>query len=329
LFDESESVKATLNQYTTQLNDWWKKAVPDFEALPQNNNLFELYRRFSESFTNAIAELKTGQAAVLDNYQNRGALASYWNELKTDLKSVAASGWNAELIPDDEILESQFPEVLKELHNNQARKEELEALFNEVNELEEGVWSEEDYEVWPKDELKEHKESIKALKGELKEITKEISNLNKRIIAYKKANPASCTDAIFCVSLLKTQYFASQSLQQLIISEEQRFSKHAELEEELKKCNKIIKEIKDKKQNLVDTSRDRILPEEAKKLILIRWHRTLHQTINGYLQTHQRNLLQAAGNLWDKYTTPLHSILSEREKETKLLNSFLMELGYE
>jgi type I restriction enzyme M protein len=56
----------------------------------------------------------------------------------TDIKSVDASGWNAELIPDDEILESQFPEVLKELKANEARREELEAKFAEVNELEEG-----------------------------------------------------------------------------------------------------------------------------------------------------------------------------------------------
>jgi type I restriction enzyme M protein len=329
LFDESESVKATLKQYTTQLNDWWKKVIPDFETLPENNNVFELYRRFSESFTKAIAELKSGQAAVLDNYQSRGALASYWNELKTDLKSVAASGWNAELIPDDEILESQFPDVLKELRNNEARKEELEATFKEVNELEEGTWTEEEYEVWPKDELKEHKESIKDLKGELKEITKEIANLNKRIIAYKKANQESSTDAKHCVSQLDKDTTALQIIEGQIIELESRIAKHSDLEEELKKCKKVIRDIKDKKQNLVDAARDRILPEEAKKLILTRWHRTLHQTINGYLQTHQRNLLFAVENLWDKYTTPLHSILSEREKETKLLNQFLVELGYE
>ena len=46
------------------------------------------------------------------------------------------------MIPDDEILESQFPGVLKELLANEARKEELEAMFNEVNELEEGIWNE-------------------------------------------------------------------------------------------------------------------------------------------------------------------------------------------
>ena len=80
--------------------------------LPETKNVFELYRKFSESFTDALKVLPFGKdkgGTVLDNYQSRGALAAYWNELNIDLKSVAASGWNAELIPDDEILESQFP----------------------------------------------------------------------------------------------------------------------------------------------------------------------------------------------------------------------------
>ncbi|RYF97480.1 MAG: hypothetical protein EOO02_20775, partial [Chitinophagaceae bacterium] len=68
-------------------------------------------------------------------------------------------------IPDDEIIESQFPDVLKELRANEARREELEATFTEVNELEEEVWQEDDFAVWPAKELKVHKEALKALKG--------------------------------------------------------------------------------------------------------------------------------------------------------------------
>ena len=96
----------------------------------------------------------------------------------------------------------------------------------------------------------------------------------------------------------------------------------------MKQCKKKIKEIKDRKQDLVDLARLSITPEDAKELILKRWQATLHQTINGYLQTHGRQLLLAVENLHDKYIITLHSILSEREKETALLNSFLMELGY-
>jgi type I restriction enzyme M protein len=247
-------------------------------------------------------------------------LASYWNQLNTDLKSVAASGWNAELIPDDEILESQFPDVLKELRTNEARKEELDALFAEVNELDEDVWQEEDYEVWPSKELKEHKEAIKAINVELKETQKEIKLLKQRI----KAGATGLEE-----QLLKLESQTAPSLLERVGGEALRIFKHTALEEELKQCKKVIREIKAKKQDLVDQARLLITPEEAKELIIKRWKLTLHQTINGYLQTHKRQLLQAIENLWDKYTIPLHGILSEREKETELLNKFLVELGYE
>jgi len=333
--DESPEVKTTFDNYNKGLQNWWDEVVVDFQKLPETNNVFELYGKFSESFAQALFCLPFGEenkGAILDKYQSHGALAAYWDELKTDLKSVAASGWNAELIPDDEILQSQFPEVLKELHDNQNRKEELDALFAEVNELEEGVWTEEEYDVWPKTELKDHKDAIKAEKGELRETNKEYKNLLKRIKANQrvlKKQPELAEE----IDALQVQAdkikIDVERLTNVIEVDEQRFAKHTELEAELRESKKVIKQIKDRKQQLVDEARLKITPEDAKALILDRWNRTLHQTINGYLQAHNRHLLQDIENLWEKYTTTLNSILGEREKETQLLNTFLTELGYE
>ena len=330
--EENGTIQHTREQYAIQLEEWWERVVKEFEALPETRNIFELYRSFSESFSTSIETLTTGQRPVLDNYQGRGALAAYWNELNTDLKSVAASGWNAELIPDDEILNSQFPDVLKELHTNIARTEELEALFQEVNELDEEAWNEEGYEIWPKEALKELRDEIKALRGEYKELTKEIGNLKKRISANQKAAGTQASVSVEIGRLkeeMKSKITYADDLGKRIEEEESRFVRHTELEEELKTCKKVIREIKNQKQTLVDKARALILPEEAKELILARWNKLLHTTIDGYLQAHQRQLLQSIELIWDKYTTPLHTILSEREKETQLLNDFLKELGYE
>ena len=335
LLDESPKVKTTFENYSKGLQKWWDGVVVDFEHLPETNNVFELYNKFSDSFSEALNSLPFGDknnGAVLDPFQSRGALAAYWDALKTDLKSVAASGWNAELIPDDEILQSQFPEVLKELHDNQNRKEELDALFAEVNELEEGVWTEEEYDVWPKNELKDHKDAIKADKGELRETNKEYKNLLKRIKANQRAlkkQPELAEEIKALQAEADKVKIQVDRLSKSVAVDEQRFDKHTELEAELRECKKVIKQIKDRKQQLVDEARLTITPEEAKELILDRWNRTLHQTINGYLKAHSRHLLQNIENLWEKYNTTLNSILSEREKETQLLNSFLTELGYE
>ncbi len=302
--------------------------IPVIEKLPEGNtSVFDLYHQFSATLTEKLIALP-----ILDEFKSRGSFASYWNSITNDIKSVDASGWNAELIPDDEILESQYPEVLKELRANEARKEELEAKFTEVNELEDDVWNEEDYEAWRSTELKEHKEGIKALKGERKEADKEFKLWQKRIKANEKAlkQQPELADEIAKLKTEVEKFIAEvQRCDAMIEADEERIAKHTALEEELKACKKKITEIKDRKQNLVDLARLSITPEEAKELILKRWLLTLHNTISGYLQTHERTLLQAVENIYDKYTTPLHNILSDREKDTQLLDNFLIELGYE
>lgn len=316
LFDESLEIQTTHNHYTQAIEEWWNKQLPLLEDLPKPaSNIFDLNLKFSASLTDILKSLP-----ILDEFKIRGSFASYWNSLNTDLKSVHASGWNAELIPDDEIIESQFPEVLADLSSNEARRDELQAKFDEVNELEDDVWNEEDYEVWRSKELKEHKEGLKATNAELKEAQKELKLLKQRI----KAGAAGLE-----VQVQKLEIAIIPALLERAESEAQRFATHMAYEEELKQCKKKIKEIKDRKQTLVDQARVLITPPKAKDLILKRWLQILHQTINGYLQAHQRSLLQAVENVWDKYTLPLHSILRDREKETALLNNFLMELGYE
>ncbi|MDO9152962.1 MAG: N-6 DNA methylase [Paludibacter sp.] len=344
LFDESEEIKTAQKKYFDAINEWWTAQLPTLDKLPEGKtSVFDLYNQFSASLT-AKLRLKqnhgnhTNQinhsSDILDEFKSRGSFASYWNSITNDIKSVDASGWNAELIPDDEILESQFPEVLKELKENEARRDEVQAKFDEVNELEDDVWNEEDYEVWRSKELKEHKEAIKALKGERKEADKEYKLLLKRIKAYGSEKLKVNSEKWEVErEQLKVQSeklkLEIEKLDERINASELRIAKHTALEEELKLCKRKIKEIKDRKQALVDQARLLITPEEAKELILKRWLRTLQQTVNEYLQTHQRQLLQAVENLWDKYTTPLHFILSDRERETKQLDKFLIELGYE
>jgi type I restriction enzyme M protein len=328
LFDDSEEIKTANGKYNNAISEWWALQIPVIELLPeQRTNVFDLYHQFSTTLTEKLQALP-----ILDEFKSRGSFASYWNSITNDIKSVDASGWNAELIPDDEILESQFPEVLKELKENEARRDELQAKFDEVNELEDDVWNEEDYEVWRSKELKDHKEAIKAIKGERKEADAAYKLLAKRIKANEKAlkQQPQLADEIAQLKTDADKYEAElKRLDAVVENEESRMAKHTELEEELKTCKKKVKEIKEHKQDLVDKARLYISPEEAKELIMKRWLRTLQQTVNDYLQAHQRQLLQAVENIWDKYTTTLHSILDAREVETELLNTFLIELGYE
>lgn len=320
LLDKSEEIKKKHSAYSKSLSGWWKENMASLEALPKERNIFNLYHSFSATFTTHI-----GGTGILDEFKCRGAFASYWETLFTDLRSVASSGWNADLIPDDEILESQFPEVLKELRDNEARRDELEALFKEVNELEEGAWSEEDYEVWPKDELAELKGKIKNFGGELREIERDIKNTEKRIKALNKDKE----DSSSLEKEILTLQVKQKELTLQIEAEEMRITRHGELEAELKDCRGIIKDIKVRKAMLVDEARLRIDEAEAKRLILARWEKTLYTTVEEYLAQYSRQFRSSIENLWEKYNQPLHSILTERDKASEELEGFLKELGYE
>jgi type I restriction enzyme M protein len=132
------SVAKAHGRFLETLERWWQENLSLVEGLAADNgkkgNVYELRRRLLAS----IAETFAGQSLLTD-HQVRGAFARYMDDLKADLKSIAASGWGAELIPDDDILQSQFPELLAELEQKRLRLAELTALFAAADE--------EDYEA--------------------------------------------------------------------------------------------------------------------------------------------------------------------------------------
>lgn len=320
ILEASPEIASKHKKSAKSLSAWWEENLPHFEALPKKRNVYALYRLFSDTIGPRI-----GKLGILDEFESRGAFASYWSGIYTDLESVAASGWNAELIPDEEILESQFPEVLKELRDKEARRDELDAIFKEVAELEEGAWNEEDYEVFPKDELATLRASLKSLGGELKELESQIANAERRVKALDKAGQST--------KAVEKELASSQSraveLRAQISREEDRLARHAAFEAELKACKKVIREIKERKELLVEEARRRIGAEEAKALILARWKRSLYAVVDEYLARYSRGLRIKLESMWEKYHRPLKSILEERDRASEELAGYLRELGYE
>jgi type I restriction enzyme M protein len=313
---EHADIKRKRNEYENSVNSWWKSNVTKLEALPIKKNIFDLHKDFAVSIADGFSQL-----GILDMHKSRGAFAAYWSSLETDLKSVSASGWTAELIPEGDILQSQFPEVLEELANNEARRDELEAMFNEVNELEEGEFDEENYEVFPKDVIKELKANIKEYNSAISGFKKETRALNIRI----KANE----DSAKLVQELKKQETALASAESKKSAIDNKLAHHTDLTNELKSCRATIKEIKDKKELLVERAREKITSDEAKPLILTRWKETLQNTVMDYVNRYEREFITELETRYTKYQNTLVSILDSREQAATQLNYFLMELGYE
>ena len=287
-------------EFMTQLEQWWQKNLPLVEALaadtkkPQvhTGNVYALRRILLAS----IAETFKNQK-LLSPYQIRGAFANYVNQLKADLKSIAASGWGAELIPDAEILQSQFPQILQEQEQHRATLAELQALFAAADE--------DDFEDSDETGVLPGVE-VKALKAELKE-------LNTRAKLAKKEGE-------------KGGWTAYQAGATAI---EKRLTAHKALEDEAKALKAAIRSTDKKQEELVEAARAKISRDEARQVIVERLGKLLLESYRTYLRADQRACIAAIENLWNKYAVTAKQIDAERDAASLQLREFLVELGYE
>jgi type I restriction enzyme M protein len=324
---ECSGYKNTRKEYDDMTAAFWKKASTGIAGLPRTKDVYDLEKRLESLFSKDFAEKKN---PVLDEYQSRGAFAQYLDDLKTDFKSIAASGWTAELIPDEELLRNQYPEVLEELEKDKTRRDDIQAQFDEIANLEDGEWDEDTYDIFPDDKYKEITGNISELSRKQKTYTKMVTTDDKRLKAYKKSGRAE-TDAE--VNEILNEKVSAESmiaeLQKQIDSESGRIAKHTALAEELKQLKKDINAIEKNKELLAAEARGKIKEGDAKTIILSIGYTKLHTTISGYLDAHIRALQQQIESLYDKYTVTLGIMLKERDKAVKQLNTYLKELGYE
>jgi type I restriction enzyme M protein len=282
------------------LASWWQQHLPIIEAMAPDADNQHATQRNVYAVRAALLdgiERTFADQDLLTRYQVRGAFANFYQALASDLKSIAASGWGPELIPDDDILQSQFPQVLAELETQHARLAELQALF--------AAASEEDFEdtddtgVLPADDVKALKATLKDAKGMMR--------LAKR-------------DG----SLGDWEYYRRET--QRIEAQLQR---HKVLEDEAKTLKAHIKTTSDKKDALVAQARLKISADEARVIIVERLGKVLMASYQHYLRADQRACAAAIENLWRKYAVTARQIEAERDAAAVALQRFLVELGYE
>lgn len=300
LISSHQSVQSKQQEILGTIEAWWQANLPIVEALAPNFSQQHAITRnvyvMRSSLLASIEQAMKSQLLLTAN-QVRGAFANYVDELKSDFKSIAASGWGAELIPDDDILQSQFPEVLEERAAAQSRLSELQALFAAADE--EDFEDVEDTGVLPS-------ESVKSLKASLKE-SKGMAKLCKR--------DPNMGDA------------ASYQVQADLA--ETKLKTHKLLEDEVKTLRATIKASETKREELVQSARAKISSDEARTVIVERLHQRLITTYAAYLRADQRACIKAIENLWSKYFVTAKTIETKRDEASHKLKAFLVELGYE
>ena len=311
IISESEGKQQIADSYSNAIETFWASSDDDLGSL-HGGSLFDFNNHLADLFVASLSQLN-----VLDKYQIRGSFAHFADELRSDFRSVQSSGWTAELIPDDELIANEFPEVLEDLKRLGDRRDELEAKFAEIAELDSDEWDADLYEVMPKTIISEIKGEIKELKAQKRELLKQQKALDKR----RKAGADVADETAKCVSDI-------ESLNTQINDKESAIAHHVALENELKDCRKKIREIESAKEALADKAREQISDQDARRLITRRWLATLHDNIAVYLEAHARLLQQNIEHIYDKYSVTLQNLIQERDKATEELDNFLNELGY-
>lgn len=311
IISESQGKQQVADDYHKAIETFWAASDADLDSL-HGGSLFDFNNNLTDRFVTTLTNLN-----VLDKYQVRGSFAHFSDTLKSDFRSVQSSGWTAELIPDDELIANEFPEVLADLKRLENRRDELDAKFAEIAEMDPEEWDAEQYEVMPKSVISDIKAEIKELKAQKRELTKQQKALEKR----RKLGESVADEAARCAADIA-------ALDKQIADKEAGIAHHVELENELKDCRKKIREIEQNKEKLADKAREQISDDDARRLITQRWLAILHDNIAVYLEAHARSLQQSVELLHDKYSVTLQNLIEERDEATKVLDDYLKELGY-
>jgi len=364
--ENSASVIDKHQQFTELLESWWQTEQTLFAKLGDekqgNKGVFQTRKHALNTI-----ELQLTPLALLNKYQIRGALANWFKYREADFKSIAASGWNAELIPDDILFKSQCPDIIEQLQQNQQRIEQLTALFSQAeNVTEDEGPGDTDFvddlpKALPKERVSQLKQQQKQLKSEISETIKRLkSQVSDALVECTSQNSLpkgtkkgdftkglTAKDMNFVVSEKIIELAKHQKIQLTnqarivelqqqgegkrvqLQSNEQQLAEHLLLETELKALKQQNSAIEAQRDELIIVARKKITPAEAKVLILADLKQALFTEYQVYIRSNTLSLISAIKNLYNKYSVTLKQIVQQRDQQVLLLSEFMSGLGYE
>lgn len=109
---------------------------------------------------------------------------------------------------------------------------------------------------------------------------------------------------------------------------ETQLAQHKKLEDEVKQLNSLVRATEQKRDELVETAQAKITSKQAQQVIVERLGKELLGCYQQYLKADQRSCTASIENLWSKYAVTAKQIETERDEAAKVLQKFLVELGY-
>ncbi len=238
-------------------------------------------------------------AGVLDEFQIAGIFVNWWETVRYDLKTIVATGWSANIIPDDYLLEAFFQKEMERIDELESRVGELDAELTELLE---------ETELEPEVDEEGKEKAVTAAQA-IRVIKEESAGIEYTANA-EAARLRALADAI------------AQKEKEL------RAAKSELNKETVRLFGKLDKEGNLKTRGLIHEKRESLSENEAKALILKKLNDLIAQEMDRYINTERRKIVFIFESLWEKYQKSLQQINTEKKQALSKLDTFLKELGY-
>ena len=285
---DSTRVQAQEARLNAAFADWWAAHEPRLAALPDTRDTMAIRGEFLLSFAQRLLPV-----GLLDRYQTSGVIASWWNDMQFNLKTVAATGFSslmdgwitnleASLRGEEDDPESTeaggkkgkkitippmagserlkallLADLLQEIAEAEAHRDELEARIKAA------TTSDDDAEDGEDDEESLSESEIKALKKELTAAKRQVNKLN-----------AGAAD-------------------------------------------------------LLVAARAALSTSDIQNLALHIFREELADTLRRYVRLRRQQVVHSMETVWDKYSVSLRVIEAERDAFALRLAAYMSELGYQ
>ena len=214
--------------------------------------------------------------------------------MRYDLKTIVATGWSANIIPDDYLLEAFFQKEMARIDELESRVGELDA---ELTELLETTELEPEVDEEGKEKAVTAAQAIRVAKEE------------SAAIAYAENAEAARLRAL------------AESIAQK--DKDLRAAKSELNKETVRLFGKLDKDGNLKTRGLIHEKRETLGEEEAKPLILKKLHDVIADELYRYQNAQIRVVIFLFENLWDKYFIPMAEMDTKRKSAVSKLNRYL------
>lgn len=210
LIESDPGVKSKEAELLGAFESWWKKASHRLAKLPETRDTMKIRQEFLDSFEKTLVPV-----GLLDRFKVRGVLATWWEQSKEELKTIAeqgfeqlVDGWietiragiedtetakNERLDPfEHKLVKKLLPDYLKDIEEARAKVAEINAekeAFDSGESAEEGEWEADEegndnYAKFLQDRIRELKDSIKDDKKHADRYEKELALSKAKLEPY-------------------------------------------------------------------------------------------------------------------------------------------------